>query len=141
MAAGKGKDFPHFDKVMSCILPCEVEEAAAFFTLTQWITRRTFCETHEDVIEIFRLFGMYCWSERDMTAVDRVYPHLRSTRQDRHRAERILKRIRAAQQYSPHMMELFHRIMVMITLQKRTAQIRSNRQGENAELQFLATLF
>ena len=42
---------------------------------------------------------MHCWSEREKTAVDRVFPQLRSTRQDRHRAERIQKRIRAAERH------------------------------------------
>ena len=71
VAALRGKYFPNFDKVMSCILPCEVEEAVAFFALSQWVTRLTSCETHEEV-------------------------QLRSTWQDRHRAERIQKRIHAA---------------------------------------------
>ena len=33
MAAKRGADFPHFERVMDCILPGTVEQVAAFFTI------------------------------------------------------------------------------------------------------------
>ena len=70
LAARRDKDFPHFDDLMKCVLPCEIEEAAAFFSLEQWVTRLTYCNTHEEeVMDIFRLFDMHCWSERDLALI------------------------------------------------------------------------
>ena len=55
LAARRQKDFPNFDAVMTCVLPCEIEEAAAFFSLEQWVTRMSYCNTHEEIMDIFRL--------------------------------------------------------------------------------------
>ena len=43
-------EFPHFNKVMSCILPCEVEQAAVFFHTFTMGHQTHFCETHDEVI-------------------------------------------------------------------------------------------
>ena len=91
--------FCSFSGQKNCILPCESDEAAAFFAIPQWVTRLTACETHDEVIDIFRLFHTYCWSERDRTAIDRVYPQLMSTRKDQHRATCMERRIRVAEQH------------------------------------------
>ena len=50
---------------MKCVLPCGPYEAAVIFTIPRWVTRLTYCRTHDQVMAVFGLFHSLCWSERE----------------------------------------------------------------------------
>ena len=65
IAAYKGNTFTDFNSVMNVIVPCSAPEAAALFVSPQWVSRIVVCTTHEEVVDVFRLFHTYSWSERE----------------------------------------------------------------------------
>ena len=64
LASCRTKSLPHYEAVRKCVLPCSPEEAAAVFATPQWVTRLSSCVTHEEVMDMFRMFHELCWSER-----------------------------------------------------------------------------
>ena len=72
MAANRIKAFPQFEDVQNTILPCGEKEAVALFSSPPWIRRVTLCTTHEEVIDVFRLYHQQCWSEESQGVTDPI---------------------------------------------------------------------
>ena len=72
IAANRTKAFPRFEDVRNTILPCGEREAVALFSSPPWIHRVTSCTTHEEVIEVFRLYHQQCWSEESQGVTDPI---------------------------------------------------------------------
>ena len=96
IAAHRANTFKHFAAVMSVILPCSVQEAAALLVSPQWVARIVVCKTHEEVIGVYRLFHQFSWSERERRPTDPII----DTERGRRRYERILRRIKFTEEYT-----------------------------------------
>ena len=73
IAANKGNTFPRFNALMNVVLPCSEREAVALFSSPPWVHRLTSCTTHEDVVNVCRMYHEMCWSDEDDSTTDPVF--------------------------------------------------------------------
>ena len=73
IAANKGNTFPRFNELMNVVLPCSEREAVALFSSPSWVHRLTSCTTHEEVVNVCRLYHEMCWSDEDDSTTDPVF--------------------------------------------------------------------
>ena len=73
IAANRGTACPRFNELMNVILPCSEKEAVAVFSSPPWAHRLIACTTHEEVINVFRLYHEQCWSEVEDGTTDPAF--------------------------------------------------------------------
>ena len=80
---------------MNLVLPCGEKEAVAAFSSPPWAHRLIACTTHEEVIDVFRLYHKQCWSETEDGTTDPVF----WTAHGNERYKKIRRRLRFLDKY------------------------------------------